>query len=140
MKKSSLIALLTMALILLAGCAPGEPQKAQAVDEIEGTWQRIGGQEELFCRLLPDETYVCDERLMLVEAGSGFKGQFWFEGGRYHDRTEAGPCLETGIYELYLQPNGNLKFVLVEDPCPARIAGSVGVGELEGVIEWERVP
>jgi len=38
-----------------------------------------------------------------------------------------------------MQPNGNLKYVMIEDECEGRVLNIAGGGPAEVLIEWERV-
>ena len=62
-----------------------------------------------------------------AHAGSEFR----FEGTRLILKDVSGPaCLllgaETGIYEVELLENGNLKFTVIEDDCLVRVSYHVG--------------
>ena len=71
-------------------------------------------------------------------AGSEFR----FEGTRLILKDDSGgACLligaETGIYEVELLENGQLKFTVIEDECAFRVSCFEG-GIVE--VEWEPVP
>lgn len=146
--KNSFMIVLAFAIFILVGCGSSDSEKADSIEDTVGTWRRVrvdgasGG--EGYCRLFEDGTYHCDSNLERVSGNSpAFMGEHWFEGTQLFDQmTEGAPplCTEVGVYEVHLQPNGNLKYELVEDECRDRITAVVGRGAEEGLIEWERVP
>ena len=69
-------------------------------------------------------------------------GEFRFEGTRLiFNSNPAGACFqlgaETGIYEVNLLENGNLKFTVIEDDCLVRVSYTAG-RVIE--VEFEPVP
>lgn len=55
------------------------------------------------------------------------------------DQTSMGNCRAIGVYEVLLQPNGNLKYVPIEDDCAGRIMDILGAGDKKNSIEWKPV-
>lgn len=141
MMKIAFLTLLTIVVFVLVGCGASGPEKADSIEDIVGTWQQVGGTSGEYCQYSDDGTVICAPTLDHIERNVGFIGDYWFEGTQYFNRLgEGGACTQVGVYEISLQPNGNLKFELIEDNCMGRILGTVGSGGDEGVIEWERVP
>ncbi len=135
--KKLIIALLVIGGIVLVGCSTADVEKADSIEDIVGTWKRVGGSSGSYCRYLAEGTFVCDQDLERVNNNTGgFEGKYRFEGTQYFD--EIPMCQEDGIYEILLLESGNLKYVLIEDECEARVLGTTGVGSIE--IEWEPVP
>lgn len=150
MRKNVFIVLLVIVVFVLVGCGASEPEKADSVDDIVGTWRRVRvGSDSAatdICKYSDDGTYICNFSLEEINQNEGWKGNFWFEGTQYFDQTTDAPggspslCAEVGIYEIQLLDNGSLKYVLVEDECRDRISSAAGRGVEEGLIEWEPVP
>lgn len=150
MKKTASIILLATIIFVFAGCGASEPEKADNIDDIVGTWRRvrIGSDSAAtdVCKFANDGTYICSFSLEEIERNEGWKGNFWFEGTQYFDQTTDAPggssslCADVGIYEIQLLENGNLKYVLVEDECRDRTSSAAGRGVEEDLIEWEPVP
>ena len=141
MLKKTIIALLVIGVFVLVGCGTSDVEKADSIEDIVGTWQQVGGTSEEYCQYSDDGTAICAPTLDHIERNVGFISEYWFEGTQYFDRLgEGGGCTQVGVYEISLQPNGNLKFELIEDNCAGRIFGTVGSDGDEGLIEWERVP
>lgn len=111
---------------------------ADKIEDIVGTWQRIGGTSDNFCRNDEDGTYLCADSVEALDDNSGFRGDFWFEDGRFHDQTRAA-CQEIGIYEVSFLDSGNLKYELIEDECSGRVSNLFGAFDTEGKIEWALV-
>ena len=116
---------IAIALFLLAGCAASGPKLASSAEDIVGTWQSTTSSAEL--QFNEDGT----SRLQF-EGGSIRNAEFRFEGTRFFDidSTQGSACVvlgaETGIYEVELLENGNLKFTVIEDECPVRLNLFVG--------------
>ena len=126
-----------IALFLLAGCAASGPKLASSAEDIVGTWQ---------------STTDSVPGLQFNEDGTAFgdpasvsprPGEFRFEGTRLFlvNIAPGDDCVllgaETGIYEVELLENGNLKFTAIEDECAVRVTGITGA-LIEK--EWEPVP
>ncbi len=126
---------IAIALFLIAGCAASGPKLASSAEDIAGVWQST----------------VADAVVQLNEDGTARSlgpegdfpiGKFRFEGTRlfFTDRPNT-DCsflgFETGIYEVELLENGNLKFIVIEDECLIRI--NYLAGRLVEA-EWEPVP
>ena len=128
---------IAIALFLLAGCAASGPKLASSAEDIVGTWQ---------------STTDSVPGLQFNEDGTAFgdpasvsptPGEFRFEGTRLFlvNIAPGDDCVllgaETGIYEVELLENGNLKFTLIEDDCLFRVSYQVG-RVIE--VEFEPVP
>ena len=113
-----------IALFLLAGCAASGPKLASSAEDIVGTWQSTISAVEI--QFNDDGTYRVqdsDGRISVAE--------FRFEGTRFFAGDASGdPCTklgyETGIFEVELLENGNLKFSVIEDGCLSRANIFVG--------------
>lgn len=147
MRKKVFIALLAIVVFILVGCGASEPEKADSIDDVVGTWRRIRvGSDSAatdVCKFSDDGTYICAFSLEEIDQNEGWKGNIWFEGTQFFDQTNDAPtdlCTEVGIYEVQLLDSGNLKYVLVEDACRDRFSAAAGRGVEEGLIEWEPVP
>ena len=126
-----------IALFLLAGCAAPGPKLASSAEDIAGTWHSTISRAEI--RFSDDGTFID-----LPTPTNPGTGEFRFEGTRFFWKELDPPgsaCLlegaETGVYEVELLENGNLKFTVIEDECPGR------ADYLEGrptEAEWEPVP
>ena len=118
-------------MFLLAGCGASGPKLASSIEDIAGTWRSTVSSIEW--QLNEDGT---------ASSSAGGKGEYRFEGTRFIGiATPGSVCAleghETGIYEVELLENGNLKFTVIEDECLARV--NIVAGRLVEV-EWEPVP
>ena len=124
-----------IALFLLAGCAASGPKLASSAEDIVGTWQSTVTSLEI--------QFSADGTLRAQTAqGTDVTFEFRFEGMRiFFKDIPNGGCTqigaETGIYEVELLENGNLKFIVIEDECLVRV--NYQAGRLVEV-EWEPVP
>jgi len=124
-----------IALFLVAGCAASGPKLASSAEDIVGTWHTPASSVEL--QFNEDGT----TRIKTAQ-GTDVIREFRFEGTRFFSTDiPNGGCsqigAQTGIYEVELLENGNLKFTVIEDECPGR------VNTLTGALierEWEPVP
>ena len=113
------------ALFLLAGCGARGPKLASSAEDIVGTWQSTTSSADL--QFNEDGTLRIQ-----FEGGVIVNAKFRFEGTRFFDidSSQGGQCFqlgaETGIYEIELLENGNLKFTVIEDECPVRLNFYVG--------------
>ncbi len=127
---------IVIALFLLAGCATSGPRLASSAEDIAGTWHSTVSSVEV--QFNEDGTGHAR-----VGSGSSFDGEFRFEGTRIIWKTldQGNDCVrigaETGIYEVELLENGNLKYIVIEDECLVRV--NYLAGRLIEV-EWEPVP
>ncbi len=137
MVKNAIMALLVIGGFVLLGCSTADVEKANSIEDIVGTWQRVGGSTEDHCRYSADGTSYCADSLIhLNDRIEGFAGEYWFEGTQFFDKG----CLEDGVYEILLLESGNIKFELIEDNCSRRAQSYVGAFSTEGKIEWEPAP
>ena len=108
---------------------------ASSTADIVGTWQSTVTSLEI--------QFNEDGTLRAKTAqGSDVIFEFRFEGMRIFIKDiPNGGCTqigaETGIYEVELLENGNLKFIVIEDECLSRV--NYKAGRLVEV-EWEPVP
>ena len=117
--------LMAVGLLLLAACGTGgevEPGPITSFDDIAGTtYERQQGSPD-FIHFFEDgtmhssliRTAVVDNPFSINEAR--------FEGTTVFLKEIRGPCHlnPDSIYEIHLLENGNLRFVVVEDPCANR--------------------
>jgi len=129
---------IAIALFLLAGCAASGPKLASSTADIVGTWKSSTSAVEI--QFNEDGT----SRFQFGGGSSIRNAEFRFEGKRFFDIESTrgiSSCFvlgaETGIYEVELLENGNLKFTVIEDECPFRVNNFVGT-MIER--EWEPVP
>ena len=154
MSKNTIIALLVIGVFVLVGCGAEDVEKADNIEDIVGTWQRIlvdgDTQVVAFCNYADDGTWICADSVEKVtgqepSSGTTGAGKYWFEGFQYYDTIDHGElmgasCVNEGIYEILLLESGNLKYELIEDECSQRMSDLVGSGSTEGEIEWAPVP
>ena len=149
MGKNSIIAFLTIGIIVLVGCGTADVEEADSIEDIAGTWKRVSRSDPVmvdYIRFSNEGTYLFSDSLDKINDVSipGFliQGEYWFEDTQYFDTrilcTELG--VEVGVYEILLLEHGNIKFELIEDECHQRKAHIIGAFSLEGKIEWEPVP
>ena len=141
MSKNTIIALLVIGVFVLVGCGAEDVEKADSIEDIVGTWQRVGGSIEYIQRYFADGTYYgvygggsLDQ---LNERIGGNAGEYWFEDTQYFE-SHGWPT--PGVYEILLLESGNIKYELIEDVCSGCAGLAVGSGSTEGEIEWEPVP
>jgi len=138
MVKKAIIALLIIGVFVLVGCGAEDVEKADSIEDIVGTWQRVGGTTEFYIRYSADGTsYSADSIAHLNERIAGFPGEYWFEGTQFFEDV-GWPT--AGVYEILLLESGNIKFELIEDSCTPCAQSYVGAFSTEGKIEWEPVP
>ena len=122
--RNTLAALVAVGLLLLVGCgsnAPG-PGPVTEARHIVGLY-RVG---HIFVEYDEDGTVrYAESRLTMREEKLTDVGEFWFEDGQYFQKLtgfyKMGDCQGiTGIYEVQLLENGNLRFSVVEDECTQR--------------------
>ena len=121
---------IAVALLLLTGSATRaqEPALATNLADVVGIWHTVvsPAPREHFLQFKGDGTYRIAHAPEELEHVPGHVGEFWIEGTQlFIKRTENfGPdavCIgQTGIYEVELLANGNLRFVEVEDECNGR--------------------
>ena len=128
MVKNTIIALLAIGVFVLVGCDTADTEKADSIEDIVGTWQRVGGSVEKTCQFSGDGTLSCSD---------GITGEYWFEGSQYFEKSG---CPEVGVYEILLLESDNIKFEVIDDECSGRVSDLVGAFSTEGKIEWEPVP
>ena len=147
--KKAIIALLVIGVFVLVGCSGVSGEKVDSADSVIGTWRRVGGAHETFCRFSDDGTWTCDDSIDNVTTGNEFNwfnGEYWFEGAQYFDQitdsrggtaSVSSECSEVGEYEIYIQSSGNLRYELIEDECMERFNRLNDAGGIyEGEIEW----
>ncbi len=121
---------IAVALLLLTGSATRAqgPALATNLKDVVGIWRTVvsPAPREHFLQFKGDGTYGiahAPEELELDRV-PGHVGEFWFEGAQLFIKRTANfepgdaVCVGlTGIYEVELIANGNLKFIEVEDEC-----------------------
>ena len=127
---------IAIALLLLAGCAASGPKLLDSAEDIVGTWQ--SNVTSVALHFTEEGTWGHEFPGDHAHTGSEFR----FEGTRLiFNSNPAGGCFlqghETGIYEVELLENGNLKFTVIEDDCLVRVSYTAG-RVIE--VEYEPVP
>jgi hypothetical protein len=145
MVKNAMIILLLIGAYILVGCGASETEKADSIEDITGTWRRVqdGSAGEGYYQFSDDGTYLTNQTLEQIDSGTGFVGDYWYEGTQIFIQETGGPgvsCPEVAGYEIHLESSDNLKWVLSEDACTPRASWVAGEGAEEGSVEWERVP
>jgi len=113
-----------IALFLVAGCAASGPKLASSAEDIVGTWQTPASSGRI--------QFNEDGTIIDASTEPSFTAEFRFEGTRFFvTLTNPGDsCIlrgvETGIYEIELLENGNLKFTVIEDECATRVTYFTG--------------
>jgi len=115
---------IAIAVFLLAGCAASGPKLASSAADIVGTWKSNTSSLEI--QFNEDGTVRAQSA-----QGTDQTFEFRFEGTRFfHTDFPNGGCDQigaaTGIYEVELLENGNLKFTVIEDECVNRVNGFTG--------------
>ncbi len=134
--------LLTIALFLLAGCGSSAPAPVTEIGEIVGTWK--SDPPALAIRILPDGSVpagVTAATIGDIFSSGSWEYVFSFEEGILTIGNYLG-CDESviGTYEVFLLPNGNLDFNVVEDECEGRV--NAFMGRRQGTVidaEWIKV-
>ncbi len=109
---------------------------ASSAEDIAGTWHSTNTSAEI--QFNEDGTVG-----LQFKSGANYSSEFWFEGTRLIWKTlnPGNDCVlqgaETGIYEVELLENGNLKLTVIEDECAIRVTYFTGA-LIER--EWEPVP
>ena len=125
-----------IALFLLAGCAESGPKLASSAEDIPGTWHSTTDSREV--QFNEDGTLIIGPATV-----NPTPAEFRFEGTRLFlvGIAPGDACVlegaETGIYEVELLENGNLKLTVIEDECAIRVSSITGA-LIER--EWEPVP
>ena len=132
-------------IFLLAACgtaglaSPGLGPLTSA-DKMLGAWHRTTG-DIWYIAIHEDGTLNGGSYLDAVREGRGHDGwKYRFLGTQLILQGSIGHCEENtiGIFEVYLQENGNLKFFTIEDECASRAGQLAG---RDGIIrEYEPVP
>jgi hypothetical protein len=72
------------------------------------------------------------------------RGAYWLEGKQFYIQeiedprgTGSGVCPKIGTYEVQMLESGNLKFTVMDDPCPLRLDSFVGAGFVD--YEYKRM-
>lgn len=147
--KKTIGTVIGIGLVLLLGCAaptPSGPTLASKIEDLVGVWHRTElAAVEVYIEFKEDGTCrfatVPDSELELHPL---MGGEFWFEGTQLHWKVFDAvgtwrACLaedrQVGIYQVELLPNGNLKFVKIEDKCGDRFW--VLVEKFKKPTEWE---
>lgn len=136
--------LIGIGLLVPSACAPAavRPRLAASVDDIAGTWHKTSSVYAFmgYIQFKPDGTGRLGAAFDGVEVLAKVEGEYWFEGTQLLWKAASAepnyehclqPGKETGKYNIEILPNGNLKFEMVEDGCPSRVAAFTG--------EWEPV-
>jgi hypothetical protein len=142
MEKLKISILVVTALFLFTGCEASAPAPVSEISEIVGTWR--SDPPALAIRILPNGSVPAGVTAATIDeqgSGSSWEYAFNFEAGNLTMANWLG-CNETvkGTYEVFLLPNGNLDFNVIEDECDARV--NAFMGRRQGTVinaEWIRV-
>ena len=133
---------IVIAMFLLAGCGARGPKLATSAEDIVGTWQRTSGGPR-YVQFLEDGTAHSSVGLKAVIEGHGQdQWKYRFGGTQLFIEETLGVCEEipTGIYEVRMLENGNLRFVEIEDECASRVSFLAGRADEGRIREYEPVP
>ncbi len=135
--------LAAIGLLLVVGCGSPGPEVAASLEDVVGTWQGIQGGGG-FMQIEADGDWSVAVDLDDLEDGPRITSEVRFEGTQFfitdiaNDFGVGEICANTGIYEVQLLADGNLKFVAIEDECEVRSNALQGA---EGIdVEWKPVP
>jgi hypothetical protein len=102
------------------------PVLATSGEQIVGTWVGTGAAaDRLYQRFNPDGTVQAATTLEKLNSTPGAELTFRFEGTQFLltevSATGLPSCsAKTGTYQVQLLPDGNIKFVKVQDACAPR--------------------
>ena len=120
--KKIVIALMSMGLLLLSGCAAQTPGLTE--EDLIGVWKEVASPHYL--HFYPDGTYHLAESVTRLEDSPDEEGQFRLEAILLTFITSGeghfcpGQSGTSGTYEVELTEEGWLRFTLSEDPCEGR--------------------
>jgi hypothetical protein len=142
MEKVRLSSLLAFIIFLLVGCASSASSQVTEIREIVGTWK--SDPPALAIRILPDGNVPAGVTAATIDENASIASwqySFSFEEGILTIGNWLG-CKESeiGTYEVFLLPNGNLDFNVVEDECEIRV--NAFMGRRQGTVidaEWIKV-
>ncbi len=135
---------IAVALLLLTGSATRAQESALETNltDVVGIWRTVvsPAPREHFLQFKEDGTYRIAHAPEELEYVPGHVGEFSFEGTQlFIKRTENdvpgnAVCIGlTGIYEVELLANGNLRFVEIEDECSAQARNHFRAEEYEAL-------
>lgn len=97
---------------------------ATSIEDILGTWFG-SGEHTLYHRFTPDGTCLVAVSKRRLESEPNVVCTCSFEGAQMtmacSEADGLPSCPGNGVYEVQLLPNGNIKFVKVEDSCAKRV-------------------
>ena len=100
------------------------PVLATSAEQIAGTWWGMAA-DGMYQRINKDGTWLTGTSLQSLANGGDAELTFRFEGTQLIltevKATGLPPCAaKTGTYQVQLLPNGNIKFLKVQDSCGPR--------------------
>ena len=136
------VGLMALALLMLVGCSTSGPNTVDNVEDIIGTWKRIGPGPQQYLQAFEDGTIHLSSNPDLLEARPETRWETRFEGTQLLMKESTGYCNDpvTGTYEVNILENGNLGFVAIDDECSDRASILRGANGTEGTVEYEPVP
>ena len=142
MEKVRLSSILAFILFLLVGCASSASAPVTEIGEIVGTWK--SDPPALAIRILPDGSVpagVTAATIGEITSSGSWEYVFSFEEG-FLTIGNYLTCNESviGTYEVFLLPDGNLDFNVVEDECEGRVNAFMGRRQGTAIdAEWIKV-
>ena len=119
--------LMAVGLLLVAACGTGgkvEPGPVMSFEDIAGTYEFQGRPYFAgYLHFFEDGTWHASSNRDLVEDRPSDIVETRFEGTKVFLKSIKGFCGDEdpdAIYVIHLLENGNLQFVLIEDPCALR--------------------
>ncbi len=107
----------------VAGSGEVESGPITSFDDIAGTiYERQGSGPQWYFLYFDDGTFHASQSQSLVEESPQVVGENRFEGTKIFYHALEGGCDDDpdAIYEIHLLENGNLQYVVLEDPCAIR--------------------
>lgn len=141
MKKTCLIVMFAVMVVLLLACSAGLSE-----DDLAGTWVR--STQDYYAIFNEDGTCSGGPTQEHAEAELGPTCEFWFVGQQFHivdikpfpGSAENQQCGEIeGVYNVELLDDGSLQFIIVDDECMTRAVVMQGGTEGDLKASWERV-
>ena len=128
MRKLSFILATTLValLVLASACGDGE-EEGITVEDLTGIWEKMAASRYL--QFNEDGTFRGASSVTNLENAPSPLGQFRLEGTllTFITSDESPDCAgQSGSYQVQLTEEGELQFVLEEDPCPVRAGPTSG--------------
>jgi hypothetical protein len=118
-KAKLLVVLVAIVSLGFAACAVSQPASSTTAKNFTGVWRRSSG-TEAYLQLNEDGTYSFAWAQQELEEAPIEIGEFRLEGTSltFIASDESASCAgQTGSYQVELTEQGQLEFVIQEDPC-----------------------